>query len=83
MEKYEMAYHKQSAHVKCNDNLFKPRVRSKQPRTIKTIAYDQNNNKLCNDIVTSLRCKKVQILAKTVQGIVQSVSESHSMKWSR
>ena len=33
-------------------------------------------NKLCNDIFTSLRCKKVQ-------GIVQSVSESLSMKWNR
>ena len=45
-------------------------------RSVKTTAYDQNNNKLCNDIFTSLRCKKVQ-------GIVQSVSESLSMKWNR
>ena len=45
-------------------------------RSVKTTAYDQNNNKLCNDIFTSLRCKKVQ-------GIVQSVSESLSIKWNR
>ena len=53
MEKYEMAHHnyaKQSARIKCKNNLFKPCVRSKQPRTIKTI--------ICNDIFTSLRRKK-------------------------
>ena len=38
------------------NNLFKPCVRSKQPRTIKTI--------ICNDIFTSLRYKKVQSPAK-------------------
>ena len=37
---------KQSARIKCKNNLFK----SKQPRTIKTIIY--------NDIFTSLRHKK-------------------------
>ena len=48
--------HKQSLHIKCKNNLFKPCVRSKQPRTIKTI--------ICNDIFTSLRRKKVQSPAK-------------------
>ena len=48
---------KQSARIKCKNNLFKPCVRSKQPRTIKTIIY--------NDIFTSLRHKKVQ-------GMIQS-----------
>ena len=42
--------HKQSAPIKCKNHLFKPCVRSKQPRTIKTI--------ICNDIFTSLRRKK-------------------------
>ena len=50
-------------------------VRSvKQPRTMKTIIY--------NDIFRSLRRKKVQS-GYTVQGIVQSVSQSLSMKWNR
>ena len=48
--------HKQSAHIKRKNNLFKPSVRSKQPRTIKTI--------VCNDIFTSQRCKNVQSPAK-------------------
>ena len=59
MEKYEMAYHnyaKQSARIKCKNNLFKPCVQSKQPRTIKTIIY--------NDIFTSLRRNKVQSPSK-------------------
>ena len=47
---------KQSARIKCKNNLFKPCIRSKQPRTIKTIIY--------NDIFTSSRCKKVQSQAK-------------------
>ena len=49
--------HKQSARIKCkNNNLFKPCVRSKQSRTIKTI--------ICSYIFTSLRRKKVQSPAK-------------------
>ena len=48
--------HKQSARIKCKNNLFKPCVRSKQLRTIITI--------VCNDIFTSLRRKKVQSPAK-------------------
>ena len=48
--------HKQSARIKCKNNLFKPCVRSKQLRTIKTI--------ICKDIFTSLRRKKVQSPAK-------------------
>ena len=48
--------HKQSARIMCKNNLFKPCVRSKQPRTIKTI--------ICTDIFTSLRRKKVQSPAK-------------------
>ena len=48
--------HQQSARIKCKNNLFKPCVRSKQPRTIKTIIY--------NDIFTSLRRKKVQSSSK-------------------
>ena len=52
---------KQSVHIKCKNNLFKPCkvtfcVRSKQLRMIKTIIY--------NDIFTSLRHKKVQSLVK-------------------
>ena len=50
--------------------------KKRKKNSVKTTVYDQNNNKLCNDIFTSLRCKKVQ-------GIVQSVSESLSMKWNR
>ena len=42
---------KQSARIKCKNNLFKPCIRSKQPRTIKTIIY--------NDIFTSLKRKKL------------------------
>ena len=45
---------KQSAHIKCKNNLFKPA--SNTVRTIKTIMY--------NDIFPSLRRKKVQIPAK-------------------
>ena len=37
---------KQSARIKCKKKLFKPCVRSKQPRTIKKI--------ICKDILTSL-----------------------------
>ena len=49
--------HKQSACIKCkNNNLFKPCVRSKQSRTIKTI--------ICSYIFTSLRRKKVLRPAK-------------------
>ena len=52
---------KQSTRIKCKNNLFKPAkvilsVRSKQPRTLKPIIY--------NDIFTSLRRKKVQSPAK-------------------
>ena len=42
---------KQSARIKCINNLFKPCIRSKQPRTIKTIIY--------KDIFTSLKRKKL------------------------
>ena len=42
---------KQSTRIKCKNNLFKPCIRSKQPRTIKTIIY--------NDIFTSLKRKKL------------------------
>ena len=48
-------------------------VRSKQPRRIKAIIY--------NDIFTSFRRKNVQ--SPKVQGIVQSVRESLSMKRNR
>ena len=33
---------KQSAHIKCKNNLFKPA--SDTVRSVKTTAYDQNNN---------------------------------------
>ena len=42
---------KQSARIKSKNNLFKPCNRSKQPRTIKTIIF--------NDIFSSLKCKKL------------------------
>ena len=42
---------KQSARIKSKNNLFKPCIRSKQPRTIKTIIY--------KDIFTSLKRKKL------------------------
>ena len=45
--------HKQSARIKCKNNLFKPCVRSKQLRTIKTI--------ICSYIFTSLRRKKFKV----------------------
>ena len=44
--------HKQSARIKSKNIFFQSCVRSKEPRTIKTI--------ICNDIFTSLRRKKVQ-----------------------
>ena len=47
---------KQSARIKCKNNLFKPCVRSKQPLTIKTI--------ICNAFFTSFKRKKVQSPAK-------------------
>ena len=63
MKKYEIAYHcmqKQSARIEC-ENIYSNLqvtlcVQSKQPRTIKTIIY--------NDIFTSLRRKKDQSPAK-------------------
>ena len=45
--------HKQSARIKRKNNLFKPCVRSKQSRTIKTI--------ICSYIFTSLRRKKFKV----------------------
>ena len=49
---------KQSARIKCKNNLFKPFkwLWAKQPHAIKTIIY--------NDIFTSLRRKKIQSSAK-------------------
>ena len=60
MKEYEIAYHncgeaKRPHQVK--NNLFKPCVRSKQPRTIKTIIY--------NDIFTSLGHKKFKVRLNT------------------
>ena len=66
--------HKQSARIKCKNNLFKSCVQSKQPRTIKTI--------ICNDIFTSSRRKKVQSPAKQFKKLF-SLFESLSMKWNR
>ena len=45
MKKYEIAYHcmqKQSARIECENNLLKPA--SDIVRSVKTTAYDQNNN---------------------------------------
>ena len=77
MEKYEMLIiikHKQSARIMCKNNLFKPCVRSNQPRTIKTITS--------NDIFTSLRRKKVQSPASSSRNC-SVCDRSLSMKWNR
>ena len=69
---------KQSARIKCKNNLFKPA--SDSARSVKTTAYNQNNN------IQYFHISKTQKSSKsgeTVQGIVQSVSESLSMKWNR
>ena len=53
MREYEIIYHNCGEAKRASseeNNLFKPCVRSKQPRTIKTIIY--------NDIFTSLEYKK-------------------------
>ena len=66
---------KQSARIKWKNNLFK------SVRLVKTNAYYQNNN-----IQWYFHIFKAQKSSKsgwTVQGIVQSVSESLSMKWNR
>ena len=60
MKKYEIAYHNcaeaKRAH-QVQNNLFKRCVRAKQPRTIKTIIY--------NDIFTSLGHKKFKVRLNT------------------
>ena len=69
---------KQSARIKCKNNLFKPA--SDSARSVKTTAYNQNNN------IQYFHISKTQKSSKsgeTVQGIVQSVSESLSMRWNR
>ena len=78
LKKYEIAYHNYAEAKRASSakiiylNLY---IRSKQPRTIKTVIH--------NDILTSIRRKKSSKSGQTVQGIVQSVSESLSMEWCR
>ena len=50
-------------------------------RSVKTTAYDQNNKIKWNFHI--FRAQKSSKSGQTVQGIVQSVSESLSMKWNR
>ena len=74
-----MIMRKQSERIGCKNNLFKPA--SDIVHSVKTTAYDQNNN-----IQWHFHNFKAQWSSKsglTVQGIVQSVSESLSMKWNR
>ena len=52
---------KQSARIKCKNNLFKPCIRSKKPRTIKTIIF--------NDIFTSLKRKKLIVLLNSSRNV--------------
>ena len=77
MKEYEIAYHdcgeaKRPHQVK--NNLFKPCVRSKQSRTIKTIIY--------NDIFSSLGHKKFKVRLNSSR-TCSVVSESLAMKWNR
>ena len=65
---------KQSERIGCKNNLFKPA--SDIVRSVKTTAYDQNNNH-------NFKAQWSSKSGLTVQGIVQSVSESLSMKWNR
>ena len=66
---------KQSARMKCKNNSFKT------VRSVKTTAYDQNNN--IQWYFHIFKAQKSSKSGQTVQGIVQSVSESLSMKWNR
>ena len=50
-------------------------------RSVKTTAYDQNNKIKWNFHI--FKAQKSSKSGQTVQGIVQSVSESLSMKWNR
>ena len=67
MAYYAEAKRASSAKIIYSNLQVTVRVRSKQPRTIKTISKTQKSSKS----------------GETVQGIVQSVSETLSMKWNR
>ena len=69
----------QSARIKCKNNLFNPA--SDFVRSVKTTAYDQNSNMQWYFYI--FKAQKSSNSGWTVQGIVQSVSESLSMKWNR
>ena len=69
MKKYKITKCAHQAKI-CKNNLFKTCVRSKKPRTIKTI--------ICSDIFTSLSRKKIQSAAKQFKKLFITFDEMKS-----